>query len=362
MPAGAAGGADAAQSRRHPVRRRHASPRARHHAASELGPRFACAADAADAMRRALGELAMEDGMSEMIGWARAGGGTAVRRGGRGARYRVARLAASAARAARRRRRRGAAWRDHRAGARLDGERRPRPLGAAVRRRDGIAGTAMGEPAGQRDRRRRRCHEPARCAVLPRHHRCADGRQRRPRPRPAAVHMRCGACCRRYGTPDVAARLSAPRDPRRVAGAPAARGSGGPARPIAEALACFPDLRAEVRPELQAGRATSAPDRARPVQRSSPVVNAGDVCGRAAPRRAAIARPFCRPSDRRCATPGRARRAVRARRPERAARTAMRRAPDLVRPRPGFVAAVAAERRAGPAVGGTCAARSRRWQ
>ena len=35
-----------------------------------LGPRLACAADAADAMRRALGELAMEDGMSETVGWA----------------------------------------------------------------------------------------------------------------------------------------------------------------------------------------------------------------------------------------------------------------------------------------------------
>lgn len=35
-----------------------------------LGPRFACAAAAADAMRRALGELAMEDGMSEAIAWA----------------------------------------------------------------------------------------------------------------------------------------------------------------------------------------------------------------------------------------------------------------------------------------------------
>jgi hypothetical protein len=35
-----------------------------------LGARFACAAEAADAMRRALGELAMEDGMSETIAWA----------------------------------------------------------------------------------------------------------------------------------------------------------------------------------------------------------------------------------------------------------------------------------------------------
>ncbi len=35
-----------------------------------LAARFACAAAAADAMRRALGELAMEDGMSETIAWA----------------------------------------------------------------------------------------------------------------------------------------------------------------------------------------------------------------------------------------------------------------------------------------------------
>jgi hypothetical protein len=34
-----------------------------------LGRRFALAADAADAMRRALGELAMEDGLTEQIGW-----------------------------------------------------------------------------------------------------------------------------------------------------------------------------------------------------------------------------------------------------------------------------------------------------
>ncbi|HEX3348207.1 MAG TPA: class I SAM-dependent methyltransferase [Acetobacteraceae bacterium] len=39
-------------------------------ARAELGPCFAAAAAAAAALRRALGELAMEDGMSEMIGWA----------------------------------------------------------------------------------------------------------------------------------------------------------------------------------------------------------------------------------------------------------------------------------------------------
>jgi hypothetical protein len=37
---------------------------------TELGPRFMCAAAAADALRRALGELAMEDGMSEDVAWA----------------------------------------------------------------------------------------------------------------------------------------------------------------------------------------------------------------------------------------------------------------------------------------------------